>query len=255
MNNVLTIQQLFADRLFRIPDYQRGFAWEAQQLVEFLGDLTLLAEGKDHFTGTIVLHPYPKDNKGPCIDEEGKQYEEVAVVDGQQRLTTIVLLLDAIHREMVQIPSLTVLGRGTRKGYVAATGRDGQPLYRLELNRDCRTYFIDDVLSDTPGPAGAQIQSHRRLSFAKQFFGDFLKALRGPGESYPDWLEKLRNKIVHQLKVTLSVVPNEPECYSAASASHMARSMLTSSVTPSQRSASCNSISSMALNRRRASFC
>ena len=39
MNNVFTIEKLFADRVFRVPDYQRGYAWEEQQLAEFIEDV------------------------------------------------------------------------------------------------------------------------------------------------------------------------------------------------------------------------
>jgi hypothetical protein len=58
MKNVLSIQELFTGRLFRVPDYQRGYAWEKQHLTDFLEDLELLPTGKNHYTGTIVLHQY-----------------------------------------------------------------------------------------------------------------------------------------------------------------------------------------------------
>jgi uncharacterized protein with ParB-like and HNH nuclease domain len=42
VNNVLSIQQLFEGRVFRVPDYQRGYAWEPRQRGEFLEDLEIL---------------------------------------------------------------------------------------------------------------------------------------------------------------------------------------------------------------------
>ena len=56
MKNVPNIEELFSGRLFVVPDYQRGYAWESRQWDEFIEDIELLPSGKDHFTGTIVLH-------------------------------------------------------------------------------------------------------------------------------------------------------------------------------------------------------
>ncbi|HVS38152.1 MAG TPA: DUF262 domain-containing protein, partial [Gemmataceae bacterium] len=134
MNHLFTIQQLFAERLFRIPDYQRGYAWEEQQLEEFVEDVELLPEQKDHYTGTIVLNTLGPDAKILDTDEGGKHYENVAVVDGQQRLTTFVLFLDAIRRVMAEIPSLVKRAESILEGFIHVKDPTGQPMYRLVLN-------------------------------------------------------------------------------------------------------------------------
>ena len=46
---------LFQNRLFRIPDYQRGYAWQTQQLVDFWDDLNNLQSGRYHYTGLLSL--------------------------------------------------------------------------------------------------------------------------------------------------------------------------------------------------------
>lgn len=77
-----SVQHVFSHRLFRIPDYQRGYAWHHQQWIDLLEDLELLAEGRDHFTGTLVLcraQGIPKR-----AGEEGNSYDTYDVVDGQQ---------------------------------------------------------------------------------------------------------------------------------------------------------------------------
>ena len=61
----------------------------------FLDDLDLLGSTHHrHYTGTIVLHQ-PSDPTTRA-SAEGRSYVEADVVDGQQRLTTIVLLLNEI---------------------------------------------------------------------------------------------------------------------------------------------------------------
>ena len=47
---------LFEGRLLVVPDYQRGYAWEASHLQDFLDDLEILSEDQAHYTGTVVLH-------------------------------------------------------------------------------------------------------------------------------------------------------------------------------------------------------
>ena len=84
MNNTIPLQELFNNRIFRVPDYQRGYAWEKLQIGEFLDDLELLGSThhRHHYTGTIVLHLSP--NATRRTSAEGRSYVEADVVDGQQ---------------------------------------------------------------------------------------------------------------------------------------------------------------------------
>lgn len=202
MNNVLTVEQLFSERLFAVPPYQRGYAWEVRHREEFLQDLELLADGKDHYTGTVVLHP--AGDAGRVSDEEGRSYATYDVVDGQQRLTTTVLLLDAIQRAFNGMPGKAKFAEGIRKSYVMVQGFDGQPLLRLRLNPDCREFWEDVVLAHSPSPTAATIQSHRRLLQGQQQFAKYLEDQRAArGDKWPEWLLALYRKLTQQLKFSL----------------------------------------------------
>jgi len=85
--------ELFNQRIFRIPDYQRGYAWVEKQLSELWDDLDEIKEHdgelKKHYTGTIYL-----EATQPLPNEKWLSgYTFYNVVDGQQRLTTISILL------------------------------------------------------------------------------------------------------------------------------------------------------------------
>lgn len=72
---------------YSIPQYQRGYSWEEAQLEDFWVDLTQLFNGneqEEHFLGQIVVH----NEK-----EERRKY----IIDGQQRISTSVILLDVIR--------------------------------------------------------------------------------------------------------------------------------------------------------------
>lgn len=76
-----------------IPPYQRPYAWTPTQAGELFSDLyDFYTKEKDdtYFLGSIVL-----------IKEEGKPQAEV--IDGQQRLTTLTLLLAALTHRATEI--------------------------------------------------------------------------------------------------------------------------------------------------------
>lgn len=208
MNNVQTIAEIFAGKLLRIPDYQRGYAWDEQNWDDFLEDLDLLEPGRDHYTGTLVLHAQDEQYQ----DDEGSKYDVYHIVDGQQRLTTVVLLLDVIRREVAEAEKMKLAG-GIRKNYISVSEfHSGQPLYKLTLNKDTHDFFVDNVLSDKPGPEGPEIQSQERLLKAKDHFTDYLESQKEElGEEYGQWLLDLYDKITSQLKVSLYEVESSAE--------------------------------------------
>ncbi|MDD5363082.1 MAG: DUF262 domain-containing HNH endonuclease family protein [Ignavibacteria bacterium] len=99
MAELETLKSLFKDSIFRIPDYQRGFAWKVEQLEDFWFDLINLENDRSHYTGVITLKKIksssqPKNaNERWLIDNGYKMYH---IIDGQQRLTTSIILIQAI---------------------------------------------------------------------------------------------------------------------------------------------------------------
>lgn len=202
MNNVLNVEELFSGRLFVVPDYQRGYAWESKQRNEFLEDIELLPAGKDHFTGTIVLHA--SNGAQQRMDQSGKKYADYNIVDGQQRLTTIVLFLDAIRRQMQDVENLGELTTGILSAYVYVKTLAGERIHKLSLNRDSHKYFVNNILEDPPGPEGPLIASHQRLRDAKTHFRDYLARRRASAEDdVSRWLVDLYDTVTHRLRISL----------------------------------------------------
>ena len=74
--------------LFRIPVYQRNYDWSEANCNRLLDDVYgILTSGDKHFIGTIV---YMDDKSG------GFALRECIIIDGQQRLTTMMLILKAL---------------------------------------------------------------------------------------------------------------------------------------------------------------
>ena len=75
-------------RIFKVPVYQRRYDWREEQCRTLFKDiLCSCKENCQHFTGTIV---YLYQTMGSGIDE-------LLIIDGQQRLTSIYLLLKALY--------------------------------------------------------------------------------------------------------------------------------------------------------------
>ena len=208
MNNVVSLDNLFHNRVFRVPDYQRGYSWEDRQVREFLEDLDLLEPDRLHYTGTIVLHEPPSQPQR--MDEDGNRCASVAIVDGQQRLTTIVLLLDGIRRLLAASSEQDrVLSHGIKKNYISTRATTGEPLFKIALNTDTDHFFRVNILADEPAVEEAKISSQQRLANAKRQIADYLA--NNAQEHRTDWLRVLYDKIVAQLRFTLYLVEHEAE--------------------------------------------
>ncbi|MHB1318537.1 MAG: DUF262 domain-containing protein, partial [Anaerolineae bacterium] len=205
MDNLCSIQTLFAKRMFRVPDYQRGYAWEAPQWQDLLEDLELLPANRRHYTGTVVL--CAADLQPSPMDFEGNVYELFDIVDGQQRLTTIVLLLDAIRRHLPPDGTWEGLAGGIAKTYIVVRDLSKQPMAKLTLNRDCHGFFFDNVLGQKPGANGPAILAHERLLGARAFFEAYLDGQRlDRGDRFEEWLLAFFTRVTQQLVVMMYAV-------------------------------------------------
>ena len=79
-----TIESFFTGKTFIIPNYQRDYAWSTENVDDMFEDIEETLEAKGgHYLGTFILSN--SDKSAP-----------MQVVDGQQRLTTLTILLDAL---------------------------------------------------------------------------------------------------------------------------------------------------------------
>lgn len=107
-NELQQLSKVFSHRVFRIPDYQRGYAWQQSQLIDFWDDLVNLQEDKYHYTGMLSLKSLTKqDTSGWGTDTwliDSGDYEAYHIVDGQQRLTTFVILINELVSFVRELP-------------------------------------------------------------------------------------------------------------------------------------------------------
>ena len=90
----LTISQLFSSmkEQFYIPAYQRRYAWGEKQLGELFDDINYLKQEDTHLLSTVLF----------LTDLYNADINQLEIVDGQQRLTSISILLMAIRDKFLQ---------------------------------------------------------------------------------------------------------------------------------------------------------
>ena len=101
-NKLISISEIFNNRFFRVPDFQRGYSWEWAQLHDFWNDLINLKDEKIHYTGLLTVEQVNKKEVSDIekwkddswlIDSGLTPYY---VIDGQQRITTVCILINEI---------------------------------------------------------------------------------------------------------------------------------------------------------------
>jgi uncharacterized protein with ParB-like and HNH nuclease domain len=83
-NQQLTIEKFFIGKILTIPEYQRSYAWEKQNVRDLIEDINeSLETNSSHYIGTVVL-------------AKTKVQDSYNIVDGQQRLTTILMIMNVL---------------------------------------------------------------------------------------------------------------------------------------------------------------
>jgi hypothetical protein len=94
----ILVKDIFSTMWFRIPEYQRPYLWGQEQISELLGDLTFAMAGKpdfEYFLGSFVFQ------SKKAAPDKGQEFEENDLLDGQQRMATLLLLF-AVIRDLAQ---------------------------------------------------------------------------------------------------------------------------------------------------------
>ena len=142
----LTLDGLFQRKIFEIPDYQRTYSWEKKHREELFADIEKIASVRDsdndrhHFMSTIV-----------CLHKVGKhrsigttKFESLEIVDGQQRITTLIILLRAIGQKLNKINKIE---KKEWESINELLVKDDKQLLLLQSNHDNKQVFRDYLQS------------------------------------------------------------------------------------------------------------
>ena len=160
---------------FVIPKFQRPFLWKDEQCLTLLDDVAeaaVAALGERHFLGSIVHFPR--------VTEFG--FTKSLLIDGQQRLTTLTLLLCTLRELSEDNPQR----RGQLEDMLINRSRGGSERYKLIL-RDADQEALQHIVdygSPRDGDTGSIASRYRTLREAVMY-GDSEQVLKGlAGPSY-----------------------------------------------------------------------
>lgn len=202
--NKQTLTKLISENLFRIPDYQRGYAWEKSHWDDFIQDLDALVNGeaRSHYTGTVVV--YKDGNREPQAYGKTKKLPVLDVVDGQQRLTTSTLYLSIVVRELVARGADDFCLEVPTYLYAGSTAR-------LILNNDCHDAFRSLLQNGRINTMPRSIHE-QRLVDAHDYLSKHIKKQIGLlGGDGVDYLQNLFEAITQKLSFTYYAIEEECE--------------------------------------------
>jgi len=191
-SSLKTLSEIFNDKIFRIPDYQRGYSWEKEQINDFWTDLTNLDHERTHYTGMITV-------------EHKKENDYYHIIDGQQRLTTIMILLKNIldpfdNDEWIGDDNGKTKSRLVEQFLYRRSGKEKykvNPIFGYDKDNPSDIYYRTKILSlESTENYNVVIDTlyTKNLDYAKDFF---YKKIKDFDKSK---LEIVVQKITRQLK-------------------------------------------------------
>src|SRR2546428_341621 len=90
----ILVKEIFSTMWFRIPEYQRPYIWGRDEINDLLDDLTFAHTQKadqEYFLGSFVFQ------SKKLLAPSGQEFFENDLLDGQQRMTTLLLLFACIR--------------------------------------------------------------------------------------------------------------------------------------------------------------
>jgi hypothetical protein len=190
------------DRLLAVPIYQRSYAWKADEIGEFWGDLrgAFSETAPEYFLGTLVL----TRQASPPRD---------TIIDGQQRLATTSVLLAAIRDEFTE--------RGDAKRASIVQGdylstsdlATAAEVSRLNLNSEDAYFFEQRIVNRNDSPSPSRPSHHLLLEAYGTLRQEVKKVADDAGPNWASrltqWVDFLKNRV----KVIVLEVPTDADAF------------------------------------------
>jgi uncharacterized protein with ParB-like and HNH nuclease domain/predicted transport protein len=177
-NKSTLFQLLNGEKQFRIPIYQRTYSWEKEACERLIDDILAIAdapEGQSHFLGSVVYVAQ--------LDYQVAGVNSLLVIDGQQRLTTLSLLILALRKRVSDGIDIGVKSGPLGNYYLFNANEDENDdrYIKLELTQSDRDIYRRLCFSAPPGPKDQESRVKQNFDFFVRFLesGDPQRVYRG----------------------------------------------------------------------------
>ncbi|MBC8552884.1 MAG: DUF262 domain-containing protein [Candidatus Brocadiales bacterium] len=222
-----SIHEIFKNRILRIPSYQRGYSWANNrpittvnsdeyknikgQLMDLWNDITNIPDGRWHYTGLLTL-----------VDVETPDYKwlphykQYAIVDGQQRITTILILIAVMIKEADRLGMELGLLENEMKFQYLYIQKAGINAYIFGYDQDNPSdkFFRKHVLNlnEIEDDSSESVYTEN-LKKAKEFFIGRVQLFIGDGDRQQARLQELFDRVTGDLKLNEYILPKELDEY------------------------------------------
>ena len=215
-NKLQSLTEIFNEKFFRIPDFQRGYSWKKNQLEDFWEDLINLKEESNHYTGLLTVESIAKENVNNIENWKDdlwlfkKGLKAYYLIDGQQRLTTSIILIheilnqcDEIYFQKREYWVQKFLFQSYKTAYKSY-------IFGYEKDNPSDEYFKTKILNQeslTADKVPEETLYTSNLNYAKDFFYNRMKDLD------EDELESIFRKVTSNFKYNLYEIDNELDTF------------------------------------------
>lgn len=185
------LASLLERRLFRIPEYQRAYSWRTRQRDELFDDIEKThdyADRRPHFMATIV------GLRREVVEIVTTGHSVIEVVDGQQRITTLILLLKTVALNLdLDDNEEAKIARDLNELLVKD---DDATLLLLQTNHDSSNFFADYLRNGThPKSEVAKTVADRELLSAMEECELFVQRWTDDGNSLAQLVSLIKNRL------------------------------------------------------------
>jgi len=221
IGNLESLDVILRENLLRIPDYQRGYSWEEKEVKDFWEDLELILGNRNHYAGVLTFEQVDKNTYEQwktdnwLINE--RRINPYYVVDGQQRLTTAVILLITILKiSKNKFPDKMLDTNRTIESIYSdyiAQEKDYNKTYKFlyDYENDSLGYYIQNILEERlPEHSNLTVQNNEysnNLKCAKEFFEKKCNDLEY------DELNNLFKKLLYNLVFNKYIIDKELDIF------------------------------------------
>ena len=212
-----TISDLFSvKKKYVVPRFQREYSWTRERISELWDDITsnitidrddLSIKHEEYFIGSLVLIGNDKSIS-------------MQIVDGQQRLTTLTILLSALCQRFIEINKQNI-AQSIQENYIAGKDDDGDEYFKLE-NETPKPFFQTTIqhIDKQEGTPSSEEEKTLLSSYREFYSYTSRESLRRnfnwtniSDELYETALKAIRDQVVKYLKVIFITVSEEDEAY------------------------------------------
>ncbi|MDN3515870.1 MAG: DUF262 domain-containing HNH endonuclease family protein [Candidatus Brocadia sp.] len=195
------IGKLIKDRQLAVPIYQRPYAWEDKNISDLFSDIhnAISSNENEYFLGTIVL-------------SEKENSSELEIVDGQQRITSIVIFLSSV-RDYFENNKQQRQAASIQNDFISGYDRQrDENLPKLKLgqldNTFFRKYIVDKEIKEKQTK-----DSHRRIATTKKLATEQIEKLVKASNQDLNLLHEWIKFIEEKLKVVSIIVPSKANAF------------------------------------------